>query len=93
MMGEAATYKEAQARIEELTQRIRELDAMMEQKTDQVLDQESLGGTWAVLNRREALVREQQKLLNQWDVAVNDLLRFLPGSAPERYIRPSMAGF
>ncbi|GCE07080.1 hypothetical protein KDAU_44090 [Dictyobacter aurantiacus] len=92
-MGEAATYKEAQARIEELTQRIRELDAMMEQKTDQVLDQESLGGTWAVLNRREALVREQQKLLNQWDVAVNDLLRFLPGSAPERYIRPSMAGF
>ncbi|GLV60459.1 hypothetical protein KDH_72780 [Dictyobacter sp. S3.2.2.5] len=92
-MGEAATYEEAQARVEELTQRIRELDAIMEQKIDQMLDQESLWGTWAVLNRREALVREQQKLINQWNAAINDLLRFLPGSAPERYIRPSVAGF
>ena len=93
-MGEAATYQEAIMRIEDLTQRICELDALMEQKIDQILDEEvSLSGAWAILNRREALVREQHKLIDQWDDAINDLLRFLPSYVPERHARPSVAGF
>lgn len=92
-MGEAATYEEAQARVEDLTLRIRELDAIMEQKINDMLDQESLWGIWAVLNRREKIVREQHKLMDQWDLAINDLLRFLPSYVPARHIRPSVAGY
>ncbi|GHO89266.1 hypothetical protein KSZ_72720 [Dictyobacter formicarum] len=93
-MRQAATYQEAIARVEDLTQRICELDTLMEQKINQMLDEEvDLIGTWTILNRREALVREQHKLMDQWDDAINDLLRFLPSYVPERHGRPSMAGF
>ncbi|WP_151759474.1 hypothetical protein [Dictyobacter vulcani] len=89
----AATYEEAFGRVEDLTVRIRYLEDQMAELMERMLAQESWWGAIKVLDQREAVVRAQHVLLNEWNDAMNDLIGFLEPADHEwayRRFHPSM---